>query len=94
MMLEIILVIISILAAIKLLNETASLPKEDPEYKLPPSIVEIEEVEDSKGNPVFLVYYNGDFLMQDTTKETLETKLQAWLDEQGAQIIEPTPAKR
>jgi hypothetical protein len=87
-MLEIILFIVSILFTIKMLNEAAGNPT-DPEYQLEPSTLEIEEVEDSKGNLVYLVYYNGDFLMQDYDRAQLDVRLNNWLNEQGARVVEP-----
>jgi hypothetical protein len=94
-MLEIILVIVSILLTIKMLNEMAANPQ-DPEYQEEKqlSLIEIEQVEDSKKNPVYLVYYNGDFLMQDSNRENLEIKLGNWLKERGVRVLDPREAEK
>ena len=85
-MLEIILLIVSILFTIRMLG------KEEPEVE--PSLIEIEEVKDSYQNNVYLVYYNKDFLMQDTNKDDLKVKLTNWIISRGIRLIEPEPAKR
>jgi hypothetical protein len=92
-MLEIILVIVSIIFTIKMLNELAANPQ-DPEEERQPSLIEIEQVEDSKKNPVYLVYYNGDFLMQDSSRENLEIKLNNWLKERGARVLDTREAEK
>ena len=93
-MLEIILIVISILFTVKMVNELLANPQ-DPEFKpAQQSVIELEEVEDSRGNSVYLIYYNGDFLMQDYNKENLERKLAGWLKERGARVLDTREAEK